>query len=201
MTYYKPFNNTRRLLTTSCVGRLQISDNRLKLSRFVTLDSLVCFCFLKLIIIKCYNMASCLCFSRRLPTRLCVLVCMHECVLWTRGSRPMTKHNMLIFGVSLLFQATKQHLNNSYTVKRMRSRRLICFWVSCFAMLFRCPFQRGHFKLMTIINIGRRELLSCVPRLGLFLTVKSILLRQIMSPPVEDMFSASYANGTGRTER
>ena len=23
-------------------------------------------------------MASCLCFSRRLPTRLCVLVCMHD---------------------------------------------------------------------------------------------------------------------------
>ena len=137
-------------------------------------------------------MACCLCFS---CTRLCVLVCMHACVFlcvfmraWCGEGDPNLWQNTTWY-----ILASASFSGYKTTLKQQLNGEKNELW-------FRCPFQRGHFKLMTV-NIGRRELLSCVPRLGLFLTVKSILLCLILSPQVEVMFSASYANGTGRTER
>ena len=53
----------------------------------------------------------------------------------------MTKHNMRIFWGYAPFSSCKA------TVKRwkMRCRILICFWLSCFVVLFRCPviLERG----------------------------------------------------------
>ena len=117
MTYYKPFKNARCLLITSCVGRLQISDNHLKLSSFVNLDSFVCFCFLKLIIsvitwhVVCVSRVracvfSCVCM------RVCS--CVYSCVRDVeKGIQTYDKTQHDTFWRQTPFQATKQHLNNS----------------------------------------------------------------------------------------